>query len=244
MTDGQQWGPTPPVDPAAQQGYGYPPQGQPQYEQPQAAPYGQPQYAQPQYPQPQYGQPSYPEAPYPQAQYPQPQYGQAPYAQYGQPQYGQQYPQPYGQPGYPAPGGWPTATWPHGPGRPGAATTAAVFGFVAGGLTALVSLGMFIAVLGGDGDPATMLLSLGLPCAAGLITGGVHLMQRRSTNVLYWSSVASLGVLALTLLVALVGMDGDDRIGVSVFVVFACVLPVVTAVLSRVRSVTGWADSY
>ncbi|TFV51822.1 hypothetical protein [Blastococcus sp. TF02A-35] len=193
----------------------------------QQGPYGQPPY---------YGQPQYGQSPY----YGQPQYGQPPYGQ--PPYYGQPY-QPYGQPAYPGPGGWPGAAWPHGPGRPGAATTATVFGFVTGGLTAFGSLVMLLAVLAGDADGATLVLALGLPCAVGLVVGGARLLQRRSTKVLFWSAIAALAVLAAALLTAVADMPGDEAAAVAAFVLMACVLPVVTAVLSRVPTVTGWADS-
>ncbi|MCA0147130.1 hypothetical protein [Blastococcus sp. LR1] len=220
MTDGQQWGP-PPAD-----GGGQPAHGQPQYGQPQ---YGQPQQPQPGYGQPYYGQPSYG----------QPSYGQPPY---GQPQYGQPYPQPYGQPGWAAPG-WAQATWPHGPGRPGSATAAAVLGFVTGGFAALGGLVMLLASFSADGDPAMRMLGLGLPCAAGLIAGGVQLLQRRSASVLFWSAVAAVVVLVLTFLVALIALDRDDQLGAGIFVLIACPLPIVTAVLARLRAVTGWVDA-
>ncbi|WP_104524179.1 hypothetical protein [Blastococcus atacamensis] len=187
-------------------------------------------------PQPQYGQP-----PYGQPQYWPPQSAPAPYGQaaYGQPPYGQPYPpQPYAQ----VP--WQALAWPHGTGRPGTATAAAVLGFVTGGLTAIGSFVMLLATLTGDEDPATMVLSIGLPCAVGLVVGGVRLLQRRSAATLFWSAVAALVVLALTLGIAVTGMEGDDRFGVIAFVLFACVLPAVTAVFARVRTVTSWADSF
>ena len=172
--------------------------------------------------------------------YGQPPHGQPPYpaAQYGQPPYGQP---PYGQQPYPAPG-WvaPTQTWPHGPGRPGLATAAAVLGFVAGGLTVLVSIGMLVSVLTGDGDAPTAVLIAGLPCAAGLITGGVWLMQRRSAQLLTWSAVASAVVLVAALLVGTATEDEDTVVGLLVFTLVALVMPVLIAVFSVRRTVADW----
>ena len=180
-------------------------------------------------------QPPYGQQPYGQQPYGQPAYGQQPYAQ--QP-YGQV---PYGQQPYPAPG-WtpPVQPWPHGPGRPGLATAAAVLGFVAGGLTILVSLGMLVSVLSGDGDAPTGVLVLGLPCAAGLITGGVWLMQRRSAQLLTWSAVASAVVLVVALLAGTATLDGEDVVGLLFFTLFALVMPVLIAVFSVRRTVADW----
>jgi hypothetical protein len=80
----------------------------------------------------------------------------------------------------PPPWGWQPAptTWPHGPDRPRSATVAAVLGFVTGGLSALVSLlFLLMAVIGGQDDPVSMLLILGLPCGAGLIFGAARLLS-------------------------------------------------------------------
>ncbi|RZU33747.1 hypothetical protein BKA19_3482 [Blastococcus saxobsidens] len=180
-------------------------------------------------------QPGHPQQP----PYGQPQYGSAPYQQ-----------QPYGQPGYPQPGSAPygyapqgfgqQAVWPYGPGRPPVATTAAVVGIVTGALTAFGGLVFLLALVGGQGDVATTVLILGLPCTVGLITGGVQVLQRRSSAVLFWSAVAALGVLAVALIAGMTALDEDDRIGVAAFVLFACILPVVTAVLARLRTVTEW----
>ena len=210
-------------------------QGQPPYGQQ----YPAPQYGQPPYPAPQYGQPQYPAPQYPAPQYPAPQY---PAPQYPAPQCGQPpYPQPYGQQPYPTPG-WvpPTQTWPHGPGRPGLATAAAVLGFVAGGLTVLVSIGMLVSVLTGDGDAPTAVLIAGLPCAAGLITGGVWLMQRRSAQLLTWSAVAAAVVLVVALLVGTATEDEDTVVGLLMFTLVALVMPVLIAVFSVRRTVADW----
>jgi len=186
-----------------------------------------------------YGQPPYGQSPYGQPPYQQP-YGQPPYGQspYGQPPYAQQ---PWPQQPYPAPG-WapPEQRWPHGPGRPGLATAAAVLGFVAGGLTVLVSLGMLVSLLTGDGDASTDVLSLGLLCAAGLITGGVRLMQRRSAQLLLWSAVAAAVVLVVALLVATVTVDEDSLVGQLVFTLVALPMPVLIAVFSVRRTVADW----
>lgn len=177
------------------------------------------------------------------------QYGQQygdPYAQqYAQP-YGQQYGQAYGQypHGYGAPPPWAAPLpWPHGPGRPGVATAAAVLGFVTAGLTALASLGFLIALLTGESDATVGVLALGLPCAAGQVYGSVRLLARRSPVPLFASSLAAVGVLLLALVVAAVDLDGDDALGAAFFVVLAGVLPVLTAVYARLPATLGWTGS-
>jgi hypothetical protein len=118
-----------------------------------------------------------------------------------------------------------------------------VLGFVTGGLTALASLGFLVAVLaGGADDAATVLLVLGLPCAAGMLAGAARLLQRRPPGLLFSSAAAAVGVLLLTLVVGLVTFDrSDDVFGLVVFLLFAAVLPVLTAVFARLPRTTGWA---
>ena len=134
-------------------------------------------------------------------------------------------------------------TWPYGPGRPGIATAAAVLGFVTGGLTAVVSFFCLMAVLLGGGDLPTIILVLGLPCAAGLIRGGVLLLRRDSTNVLSASAVLSVVVLLFTLLAGLLSDDRGQTVGITLFVVLAAVLPIVTACLAVSGTVRGWMES-
>ena len=243
MTDGQQWGPTPPAgpgDPAQQAPYPQPPYAPPQ------PPYGPYPYGPPQGygQQPAYGQPTYgQQPPYGQPSHGQPTYGQQP--PYGQPSHGR--PQPWyppaghsQQPGYAPQAFGRPMVWPYGPGRPTVATAAAVLGFVTGGLTALGALFMLLATFGGSGDAAVGMLTLGLPCAVGLITGGVRVVQRRPSTVLFWSAIAALAVLALALIAGMTSPDESDRFGVAMFVLFACILPAVTAVVARQRTVTEW----
>jgi hypothetical protein len=162
----------------------------------------------------------------------------------------------YAQPAYPPPGyaygpppgygyGYPPLSppaWPHGPGQPGVATTAAVLGFVTAGLTLLVSAAMLLAVLGGEDDVVTLLLTLGWPCAAGLIVGGVRLQRRRSPAVLFGAAVACVAVLLLAWLAGAVTIDRTDGLeGLTVFVFAALVLPVLTAVFAWLPVVRGWA---
>jgi hypothetical protein len=66
--------------------------------------------------------------------------------------YGEQ--QQHGRPpGYgPPPWAQAPTTWPHGPDRPRSATTAAVLGFVTGGLTALATLIFLVVVITGAVD--------------------------------------------------------------------------------------------
>ncbi|MGY2065873.1 hypothetical protein [Blastococcus sp. SYSU DS0619] len=240
MSDPQHWAPPPGGQPGPQQP-GQPPYGEAPYGQ---APYGQGGYGQPAYGQASYGQPPYGSAGYGQPPYGQPPYGQPPYgyAPYGQPPYGQPpygY-APYGQPPY-APPGW--AGRSPGEARPGVVTAAGVLGIVTGSLTALGSLLMLVMLIDGERDPATALLTLGLPCAVVLVLGGVRLLQGRAAGLLFVSALAAVGVLVAALVAGWVALDEDGRLGVTAFVAFACVLPVVTAVFARLRPVTAWAGA-
>jgi len=133
--------------------------------------------------------------------------------------------------------------WPHGPGRPGVAVAAGVLGFVTAGLTIPVLLLVLLLITDGGADPGNYVLLLGLPCAAGLIAGGVGLLARRSPAVLFWSAVAAAAVLALELLVALVTSDPPERMGSAFFVLVAIPLPALTAFLARHPATVGWATA-
>ena len=232
MTAWEQGRPDDGQQPQGAQPYGQAPFDQQPYGQ---APYGQPAPGQPAYGQP-YGQP-YGQAPYGQAPYGQAPYGQAPY---GQAPYGQA---PYGQaPAWGAAPGWQQpGVWPHGPGRPGPATTAAVLAIVTGSLTALGGLGMLLAALTGDDDLPTLVLALGLPVGGVLLAGGIFLLGRRRADWVLWSAVAAIGVLLLALLSAAVTLDSDGAIGVLVFTVLASVLPIITVAFSSRDVVRQWA---
>ncbi|MDK3255212.1 hypothetical protein QOZ86_01725 [Blastococcus capsensis] len=119
-------------------------------------------------------------------------------------------------------------------------TSAGVLGIVTGALTALGSLVMLIAALSGERDAVTTLLILGLPCAVGLIAGGVRLLQRHAPGLLFGSALAAIGVLAVALVAGMLTLGDEDRVAVAVFVLFACVLPAITAVFARLRAVTHW----
>src|SRR3954452_11083901 len=131
--------------------------------------------------------------------------------------------------------------WPYGPRRPGVATTAAVLGFVTGGLTAVVSLILLLAVTNGDGSPPTLLMLLGLPCAIAVVAGAAVLMGRGSPDLLFGAALASVGVLVLVAFVSMATLSVDDLIGMLVVVVLALPLPVLTAVFARQPRVRGWA---
>jgi hypothetical protein len=145
-------------------------------------------------------------------------------------------------PGYGYPYPLASPAWPAGPRRPGIATAAAVLGFVTGGLTILFSIGFLIAVVTGEDDAPTLALLLGLPCAAGVITGAVRLLGRRSPTVLFGSAVASVLVLGLAWLAGAATIDRTDGLaGLTVFLLFAMVLPVLTAIFSWLPVVRGWS---
>ena len=179
---------------------------------------------------------------------PVPAYGPPP--GYGQvPAYGP--PPGYGQvPGYgpaygPPPGyGWyplPPPAWPDGPGRPNLATTASVLGFVTAGLTFFASLISLVAAVD-DGDEVALILGLGLPCAAGLIAGGVRLHDRRSPALLFGSAVGCVAVLLLGWLVGALTIHRTDGLqGLTTFVLLAMILPALTAAFSWTRNVREWA---
>jgi hypothetical protein len=145
----------------------------------------------------------------------------------------------------PPPWGWQPAptTWPHGPDRPRSATVAAVLGFVTGGLSALVSLlFLLMAVIGGQDDPVSMLLILGLPCGAGLIFGAARLLSGDLPGPLFGWAIAAVGVLVVAALMALVAFDAADLLAVAVFVVLALPLPVLTAVFAWRPDTRDWAS--
>ena len=199
--------------------------------------HGQPEWGQqPQQPEQPWGQQPPPWSP------PPTQWGQPPAAWNQQP-WGQQQPQWGQQPGWgQQPWGPPQPQrWPDGPERPGVATAAAVLGFVTGGFTALGGLIWLLTLLTGDGDARVAVLSLGVLCAAGLITGAVLLLKQRPPQVLLLSAVASIVVLLLALVVTGATQSSDDVVGQTVFTVLALPLPIVTAVLAAQRKVRGWA---
>ena len=147
---------------------------------PFSQPGGQPPPGQP-YPPP--GQPYPP----PGQSYPPQQYGQQP--SYGQPQ---GYPPPAGAPGYPqqgygqmppAPGGFGA---PVGSARPSPVTTAAILGFVIGGLALLGAIVVF-SVLGSlisYSGILTVLAIVAVVLAAGLIYGGVQALSGKDARIL------------------------------------------------------------
>jgi len=154
----------------------------------------------------------------------------------GEQQYGSQ------PPGFGPPPARPTvpAPWPHGTGRPGVATAAGVLGLVTGGLTALVSVMVLLFAVRSADESATLILLLGLPCAAGLLIGGAKLMDRGSATPLFVSALAAVAVLALAFVVGAGTMEPPDLLALAVFVVLALPLPVLTAILARRPVTLGW----
>ena len=169
-----------------------------------------------------------------------------PAAQYAPaPGYGPAYgPAPYGPP--PGYGWYPyPQTWPHGPGRPGIATAAAVLGFVTAGLTILVAGALLIGVLSGGDDLPSLVLALGLPCSAGLIAGGLRLLDRRSSALLFGSAIACVVVLVLAWLAGAATIDRTGGLeGLSVFVMTAVVLPVLTGIFAWLPTVRDWVAAW
>jgi hypothetical protein len=115
-----------------------------------------------------------------------------------------------------------------------------VLGYVTGGLTALVMLGILLSVLDGDDDPSTLLMLLGIPCAVAVIAGAAALLGRRTAELLFRGALASIAVLSLVLVVGLATLAGDGLLGMLVTVVPALPLPILTAVFARQPQVRGW----
>jgi hypothetical protein len=105
-----------------------------------------------------------------------------------------------------------------------------------------VSGSILITVLAGEDDMVAMLLVLGLPCAAGLIAGGVRLQARRPPALLLGSAVASVAVLLLAWTAGALTIDRSGGLtGLTFFVLTAAVLPVLTAVFAASSRVREWA---
>jgi hypothetical protein len=145
-------------------------------------------------------------------------------------------------PGY-GPGWWhPSLAWPDGPERPSTATTAAVLGFVTGGLTLLFSLPNLVVVTAGGAEASQHVLLLGVFTAAGLITGAVRLLGRKSPDILFGSAVGSVTVLLLAVLAGALTIDRTGGLtGILMFVAMALPLPILTAIFAWRSVVRGWA---
>jgi hypothetical protein len=120
------------------------------------------------------------------------------------------------------------------------ATAAGVLGHVTAGLTIAFSLVFLLVTVTGDGDATTAVLLLGVPCSVGLIAGANQLLRGQSERTLFASAAVSVGVLVLSLLIGLVTLEKGDLIAQAVFIVLALPLPILTATLSRNRTVTDW----
>jgi hypothetical protein len=96
-------------------------------------------------------------------------------------------------------------------------------------------------VLTGEDDAVALLLALGLPCGAALLTGGIRLLGRHSPAPLFASALAAVGVLLLAFVAGAATLDSSDVVGITGFLVFALPLPVLTAVFARLPATVGWA---
>ncbi|WP_176450093.1 hypothetical protein [Geodermatophilus saharensis] len=121
------------------------------------------------------------------------------------------------------------------------ATAAGVLGIVTGSLSGLVALVLTAAVLAGDGDAVSLVLVLGLPCGAALLTAGIRLLTRHSPTPLFVSALVAVAVLFLALAVGAGTVGPDSLVGLTAFLVFALPLPVLTAVFARLPATVGWA---
>jgi hypothetical protein len=120
------------------------------------------------------------------------------------------------------------------------ATAAAVLGFVTAGLTLMMELVFVVELAGGLEDGPTAIMLFGIPAAGGLIAGGVRLLGGHSSALLFGSGLAAIGVLALSWLVALGTLPRDGVLAVTVFVVLALPLPVLTTVFAWTPTVRRW----
>jgi hypothetical protein len=144
-------------------------------------------------------------------------------------------PLPYAPPPY----GWPPGAWPYGSPRPGAATAAAVLGFVGAGLlTSVVTfdLGMNLA------DRFLVAFSLvqafSLPCAAGLVVGGLRLLHRRGRATLVLSGLGVVAVaLAAQVTAAATGYGVAETLPDAVLLL---PLPVLASLFARQPAVRDW----
>jgi hypothetical protein len=119
-----------------------------------------------------------------------------------------------------------------------------VLGFVSGGLTALMTMTFLFGLADGDDEsPYVLAILTGLLCAGGLIYGAAQLLGRRSPMILFAAALASVASLLLVGVVAASTLYGEDADFFLGFVLVALPLPVVTAVLARVRPTVGWASS-
>src|SRR5690242_13810930 len=102
--------------------------------------------------------------------------------------------------------------------RPPAATTAAVLGYVTGGLAAVLAL--FVVLVLALGAPAGGLfpfLLVGVPCAIGLIRGSTRLLRHRLVQTL---TTASLGAGAGSLFFAVISAMGGGLLEAVLFLAF------------------------
>jgi hypothetical protein len=101
---------------------------------------------------------------------------------------------------------------------------------------------VLLTVLAGEDDPVSVVLTLGLPCAAALIAGGVRLQARRSPALLLGAALASVAVLGSAWVAGAVTIDRSGGLtGLVLFLAAAAVLPVLTAVFAGLRVVREWA---
>jgi hypothetical protein len=66
-------------------------------------------------------------------------------------------------------------------------------------------------------------------------------VHRNSPGLLFGAAVAAVAVLVLALIAGAATLSGDSMLGLGMFVLFALVLPVLTAVFARLPRVRGWA---
>ena len=119
---------------------------------------------------------------------------------------------------------------------------AAVLGFVAGGLTAVVVLYLvLLTALGAPVGGLFLLVLLGAPCAVALIRGGLRLLQGRVVQPLLAAALWSIVALLFVLLLGGAFGGGPGLVMTGVFLAVALPLPVLTAVFARHADVTAWA---
>jgi hypothetical protein len=140
----------------------------------------------------------------------------------------------------PPPRGWPPELWPYGPPRPRPANVAVVLALVTAGCTFWIApFGIAISMADSAASASEQALLLLLPCAAGMLAGGLRLLHRRSRGLLLGSSLAAV-ILLLGVLVADLVADPDEWVDQLVWALFVLPLPVLTAWFTARRAVRNW----
>ncbi|WP_448626295.1 hypothetical protein [Geodermatophilus sp. URMC 64] len=141
----------------------------------------------------------------------------------------------------PPPFGWPPYAWPYGSPRPWGATAAAALAFVGAALvTAVVTFDLGLNLADRFLVEFSLVQVLALPCAAGLVVGGVRLLRRRGRGTLVLSA---LGVVAVSLAAEVVAVATGYGVGPTLpDAAVGLPLPVLASICARQPVVGTWLD--